>query len=310
MKKFKNILLVTPANNQIVNQAANLLTTHQSKLTLFSVAPQLEMSTIETNTGRSVDLQSLLEDDLQTELDEFAAPLQEAGLRVQTKTVGGEDASLEIINQVIAKKHDLVMMLADGTSSTREQLFGTLSMRLMRKCPCAVWVVKPTRRRQFRNVFAAVDPDPNNKTRDQLNAEILSRAQTIALEHAANFHVVHAWNTLGGDATRGRRWMTKSEIRYYAEQVADSHRKGLNQLLAKHTDGNAIVHMIQGRTSSVIPEVISNQQADLLVMGTVCRAGIPGFFIGNTAESILNQVDCAVLTVKPKGFVSPVTPKL
>ena len=44
----------------------------------------------------------------------------------------------------------------------------------------------------------------------------------------------------------------------------------------------------------------------LLVMGTLCRTGIPGFFIGNTAETILNQVDCSVLTVKPKGFVSPV----
>jgi nucleotide-binding universal stress UspA family protein len=45
---------------------------------------------------------------------------------------------------------------------------------------------------------------------------------------------------------------------------------------------------------------------DLVVMGTVARAGIPGFFMGNTAESILNQIDCSVLTVKPPGFVSPV----
>ena len=32
-----------------------------------------------------------------------------------------------------------------------------------------------------------------------------------------------------------------------------------------------------------------------------------GFFIGNTAESVLQQVNCSVLTVKPEGFVSPVT---
>ena len=30
-------------------------------------------------------------------------------------------------------------------------------------------------------------------------------------------------------------------------------------------------------------------------------------FIGNTAERVLGQVDCAVLTAKPEGFVSPVT---
>jgi nucleotide-binding universal stress UspA family protein len=29
--------------------------------------------------------------------------------------------------------------------------------------------------------------------------------------------------------------------------------------------------------------------------------------IGNTAEEVLGAVDCSVLTVKPQGFVSPVT---
>jgi nucleotide-binding universal stress UspA family protein len=42
-------------------------------------------------------------------------------------------------------------------------------------------------------------------------------------------------------------------------------------------------------------------------MGTVCRAGVPGLFIGNTAEKVLRHVSCSVLTVKPEGFVSPVT---
>jgi nucleotide-binding universal stress UspA family protein len=49
------------------------------------------------------------------------------------------------------------------------------------------------------------------------------------------------------------------------------------------------------------------QGIDLLVMGTVCRTGIAGFLIGNTAEEVLNQVDCSVLTVKPEGFETPVT---
>jgi len=46
-------------------------------------------------------------------------------------------------------------------------------------------------------------------------------------------------------------------------------------------------------------------------MGTVCRTGIAGFLIGNTAENVLNDVDCSVLTVKPEGFASPkrLTPK-
>jgi nucleotide-binding universal stress UspA family protein len=42
-------------------------------------------------------------------------------------------------------------------------------------------------------------------------------------------------------------------------------------------------------------------------MGTVARTGISGFFMGNTAETILNQLNCSVLAVKPHGFVTPVS---
>jgi nucleotide-binding universal stress UspA family protein len=41
-------------------------------------------------------------------------------------------------------------------------------------------------------------------------------------------------------------------------------------------------------------------------MGTVARTGISGFIIGNTAENILQKIDCSLLALKPQGFVSPV----
>jgi nucleotide-binding universal stress UspA family protein len=45
---------------------------------------------------------------------------------------------------------------------------------------------------------------------------------------------------------------------------------------------------------------------ELLVMGTVCRTGVAGFLIGNTAEGVLDQINCSVLTLKPEGFKTPV----
>ena len=67
------------------------------------------------------------------------------------------------------------------------------------------------------------------------------------------------------------------------------------------------IHLGKGEAALVIPKLAHQKQVDLIVMGTVCRTGIAGFFIGNTAEKILQDVDCSVLTVKPEGFVSPVT---
>ena len=305
MKQFKNILVIAPFDKPLLAQAASILKTSQAKLTLMAVAPLIDDSVVETSAGKSVNLQDLLLEDLKSELNEEAGRMKDTNFRVHTVARSGQPF-IEIIRQVISKKHDLVMMLADGVSSVREQLFGTVSTHLMRKCPCPVWTMKPSRRRKLRNVFAAVDPDPTDSQRNNLNVEILKRAQDIARNDNAKLHVVHAWNTLGGDLNRGKRWMSKTDIRIYAEHVATAHRNRLNELVDSTTDGGAIVHMIQGRPGEVIPEIVDREKAELLVMGTVCRTGIPGFFIGNTAEMTLGQVDCSVLTVKPRGFESPV----
>ena len=67
------------------------------------------------------------------------------------------------------------------------------------------------------------------------------------------------------------------------------------------------LHVIEGDARYVVPMTARELDVDLIVMGTVARTGIAGFFMGNTAENILTQLDCSVLTVKPPGFISPIT---
>ena len=63
----------------------------------------------------------------------------------------------------------------------------------------------------------------------------------------------------------------------------------------------------KGHPDDVIPDLVRHSDIDLVVMGTVGRTGIPGLFIGNTAEEVLGQIDCSILAIKPPGFESPVT---
>jgi len=64
---------------------------------------------------------------------------------------------------------------------------------------------------------------------------------------------------------------------------------------------------LNGSPKTSVSEFALKINAELVVMGTVARTGLPGFFIGNTAESILGKLDCSVLAVKPAGFKTPVT---
>tara|TARA_R110002111_G_scaffold110495_3_gene170090 strand:- start:233 stop:706 length:474 start_codon:yes stop_codon:yes gene_type:complete len=154
--------------------------------------------------------------------------------------------------------------------------------------------------------MAAVDPDPENKVRDSLNATILQLASSLAAKDNSELHVIHAWALFGEQLLRSRGGVPESEIYRYARQQEEKQRQALEGLLARHTGGMGEPHLVEGNPDSVIPQMVANKKVDLLVMGTVCRTGIPGFFIGNTAETILDEVDCSVLTVKPEGFQSAV----
>jgi nucleotide-binding universal stress UspA family protein len=62
-----------------------------------------------------------------------------------------------------------------------------------------------------------------------------------------------------------------------------------------------------GKEFLEVIRAVLRKSHDLVVMGTVARTGIMGLLIGNTAETILDQLDCSVLAVKPEGFLTPVT---
>lgn len=64
--------------------------------------------------------------------------------------------------------------------------------------------------------------------------------------------------------------------------------------------------LIKGRATEVISDAVNQKNIDLIVMATLGNVGIPGLFIGNTAEEVLRKTSVAALTVKPSGFISQV----
>jgi len=308
MKRFKNILLIHPCDQATLDRAAALAKRNRARLTVLRVARELAETGLVTVPGSPrLDVQHLVFKEYQSQLQEFAAPLKQDGLRVSTKVQVGTPF-LEIIREVISHKRDLVMMTAEGKGGLKDRLFGSTSLHLMRKCPCPVLVIKPTRQKRFPRILAAVDADPADGTQDALNASILQLASSLARQESAELHVVHAWTAPAETLLRGRARVSEVDIRTYVRQEGAGHRRTLDELLAKHTDGTARIHLVKGNADSVIIRIAKTAKVDLLVIGTVCRTGIPGFFIGNTAEKVLDEVDCSVLTIKPEGFQSPVKP--
>jgi len=66
----------------------------------------------------------------------------------------------------------------------------------------------------------------------------------------------------------------------------------------------------QGLPEDVIPRVASEHNAAMVILGTTGRTGLSAVFIGNTAEHVIDKINCDVLALKPSGYVSPLDPNL
>ena len=134
---------------------------------------------------------------------------------------------------------------------------------------------------------------------------ILELAGALAFLKGAEFHVAHAWEAIAEHVMRNERaGLDREEVDSYVDEVGLRHRTWLDRLLGKAEKPRT--HLAKGPASAVIPHLARTLRVDLVVMGTVARTGIPGLIIGNTAESILSDINCSLLAVKPDGFVTPI----
>jgi universal stress protein E len=302
MKRFRNVLLVAgledgPIPSYLFDRALSLVRRNQAKLTLIDVVPDNELA-LEILPPELIGLDL---DERWDALGKLVEAAQGEGVEVEMEIATGKPF-LEITRRVQSSGHDLVMTDGGRGKDSRGWIDST-TMQLMRKCPCAIWVARPRSGNRYTRVLAAIDPYPADPEKSSLNRKIMELAVSMAKIEEGELHVVHAWRLFGapvGESTEAWKQWEKT--------ARNELKRRLHEFLAAHSQGSAPqVHLVAGKPYLAISQLAVEKQIDLLVMGTVCRTGITGFFIGNTAEGVLRRVDCSLLTVKPEGFISPVT---
>lgn len=313
MRPFSNILFVaSPGTDDSValNQAVAIATANHAQLTVVGVIDDVGKNTRAPRYKPNALRHAMIEQ-RRDELASLISGKTPAGSTIDVKVLVGK-VFLEVIREVQQYQHDLVIKSAESIERV-SHLFGSTDLSLLRNCPSPVWIVKSTQQQGYRKIVAAVDYDPENHTVDDLNGQILELATSIALAEFAELHVVHAWRLPHESFLRSPRTaITNDEVDTMVEKEKMERRHWLNLLIATHCAEAADylepkIQLPEGSARHWVPTLVREIDAELVVMGTVGRTGIPGFVIGNTAETILNQIDCSVLTVKPPGFTSPVT---
>lgn len=326
MQRFKKILCVMEhgeASKPALERAVALAENNQASITVASVTERLKLRGSMPGGGSvPPDPQDRIRAAQHQRLEALVEPYRER-IEVDTLVLTGTPF-LEVIRDVLRNGRDLVIKCPESPDWLDRFLAGD-DMHLLRKCPCPVWLVKPDASASYQRILAAVDVDDSYpleelKTRQALNTMIMELAASLAVSEFAELHVVHAWHAFAESALRHSVFMNQpeDEVNAYIEKVQSHHAQRLDALMGEtgaQLGADAMeylkpqLHLLKGSARQEIPALTRRLRIDCIVMGTVARTGVRGFFIGNTAETILEQINCSVLAIKPPGFVTPVAPE-
>jgi nucleotide-binding universal stress UspA family protein len=123
-------------------------------------------------------------------------------------------------------------------------------------------------------------------------------AQGIAERFGARVEVVHAWMPATTVLLDAAYLPSPSDVIAATERFEKQLREAADALGLPRDRVQR--HLLQGPPWSVIPELAISTHAELIVMGTHGRSGLPHLLMGSVAERVVRSSRVPVLVVPPE----------
>lgn len=231
-------------------------------------------------------------------LEELLAETEQGGTRARL-ALTPRRPWMAMTFAALRREADLIVVGKRDEPTSEGRRLGSVAAKLLRKCPAPVWVVKPEHDLGHRLVLAATDLTV-------VGDRAVVWGAFVADRHGSELHVVHAYQVPMSLQLAASR-MAEEEYAAEVDAIRSKAQAHVDEVIsASDFDGESAVHLGKSSPALAIREAVEHLHPDLLVMGTVSRGGIAGFLVGNTAERLLDRVDCSILAVKPDDFVCPV----
>lgn len=293
MTCFRNILAVyngTMGSEAVLEQAVAVANAQDARLTLLK----------QVDAGASTE-------EAHKQLRRIVPWVVQQGIAKIETAVTPDRSCQEIIRRVTEKAHDLVILSAQGNVGLKNVIFGDLGASLMSNCPCPVWVLRPEQAPPCSRILAAVGDEDGDPKSHAINSCIVGLGTALAQSHDAKLHIVHAWSPQGADAELLTNEISDETREAILRRNEAKHRSDINKLLA-HFPVSALdhqIHLPRGLPQQEIVGLANRLDADVIVMGTTWRTGIPRFPLGNPAKTVFGTVGCSVLTVNEDSVSAP-----
>ena len=150
------------------------------------------------------------------------------------------------------------------------------------------------RRRNVKDVLAAIDLRTRDRKHRTLNLKVLDAASRFARAQGAKLHCVAVVEY--SEVLRDLDIISVPEVR---REVVAKTADLLDALVNRHDIARSRIHRPAGKVGQMVAVTARKINASLIVVGSAARRGPSAELLGGSAEKILSKAPCDVLTVHP-----------
>lgn len=233
-----------------------------------------------------------------TSLDELVAQ-HGSQLNIQIEVHWQKELHDAVIESMRNKSFDLVIKTTHPHSLV-DHILPHGDWHILRQSTAPVMLVKQEHEWSNNRILAAIDATADDDEHSRINDNILSYTEHLADHMEVDLHLVNSCPMVSVAFAMVPEVTAPDNVQGY---VTEQHKEACQQWAKKFTIDESKVHIEQGNADDGISHCAQTIEADMVIVGNIGREGLAGLFLGNTAESLVDLVNCDVLVIKPQDGV-------
>lgn len=303
MESYQNILVVIdPATEQqkALSRACTLAQKTGAKITAFLAIYDFsyDMTTMLSGEERN-NMRDIMVQGRENWLKDL---LEDYDPNIECIVVWHNRPFEAILNHVNEYKFDVVLKSTHEHPTLQSVIFTPTDWHLIRKCWVPLLLVKDHEWPKNGHILAAVNAGSEEAEHQSLNTKITEEALNLGQLIQADIHLV---NSYPGTPINIAIEIPEFDPNEYTDAMKKHHIEVMKEHAQNFNIDDKYLHVEEGLPEDVIEKVTQEIDAELVILGTIGRTGFSALLIGNTAEHVIDRLNCDVLALKPDGYQSP-----
>lgn len=197
--------------------------------------------------------------------------------------------------------YDLVLK-RPNKHSLMDRIFTPVDWNLLRHCPAPIMLIKSSEPWKHSRILASIDATSADEGHQLINDNILSFAEQLSDHFETDMHLVNAYPLVNVAFAMVPEVTAPDDLHQY---VQEQHEEACGAWADKYNISRDKIHVSEGAPEIVVSDLAKSLAVDVVMIGSVGRTGLSGVLIGNTAELLLDKVECDILVIKQTDGVNP-----